>query len=98
MEIELILRTDIGLELDVAEDGQTYAENATKKALAFLRASGLMALADMTGLEVEALDGKPGLHSNRFGPEPYTDENRRAYLLQDLAANLVRGRQGFEQR
>ena len=85
LEIELILPADIGLELDVEEDGQTYAENATKKALAFSHASGLMALADDTGLEVEALDGKPGLHSNRFGPEPYTDENRRAYLLQELS-------------
>ena len=85
LEIELILPADIGLELDVEEDGQTYAENATKKALAFSQASGLIALADDTGLEVDALDGKPGLHSNRFGPEPYTDENRRAYLLQELS-------------
>jgi XTP/dITP diphosphohydrolase len=82
--VELVIPTDIGLELDVEEDGQTYAENATKKALAFSQASGLTALADDTGLEVDALGGKPGLYSNRFGPEPNTDASRRAFLLQNL--------------
>ena len=90
LDIELVLPKDIGLNLDVEEDGQTYAENATKKALAFSQASGLIALADDTGLEVEALSGKPGLHSNRFGPplgggSERTDASRRAYLLQELS-------------
>lgn len=84
LDIELVLPEDIGLKFGVEEDGQTYAENATKKALAFSQASGLTSLADDTGLEVEALNGKPGLHSNRFGPEPYTDASRRNYLLQQL--------------
>jgi len=70
LEIELVLPADIGLELDVEEDGQTYAENATKKALAFSQTSGLTSLADDSGLEVDALDGAPGLHSKRFGPSP----------------------------
>lgn len=85
LDIELVLPMDIGLELKVEEDGQTYAENATKKTLTFSQASGLTALADDTGLEVEALDGRPGLHSNRFGLEPHTDESRRSYLLQELS-------------
>ena len=85
LDIELVSPADLGLELDVEEDGQTYAENATKKALAFSQASGLTSMADDSGLEVDALDAKPGLHSNRFGIEPYTDENRRAYLLQALS-------------
>lgn len=90
LDVEMILPTEIGLELDVEEDGQTYAENAMKKAQAFSQASGLIALADDTGLEVEALDGKPGLHSNRFGPPlgeglGRTDASRRAYLLQELS-------------
>lgn len=85
LEVELVTPADLGLELEVEEDGQTYAENATKKAIAFSQASGLTALADDSGLEVDALDAKPGLHSNRFGIEPYTDENRRAYLLQALS-------------
>ncbi len=84
LEVELVLPADLGLELDVEEDGQTYAENAIKKALAFSAASGLTALADDSGLEVDALGGKPGLHSNRFGPQPSTEASRRAYLLQQL--------------
>lgn len=51
---------DIGLELDVEETGSTYSENARIKAEAFSRASGLAALADDSGLEVDALDGEPG--------------------------------------
>jgi XTP/dITP diphosphohydrolase len=84
LDVELVLPRDIGLDFDVEEDGKSYAENAAKKALAFMQASGLISIADDTGLEVDALEGKPGLHSNRFGPKPYTDESRRTYLLQEL--------------
>lgn len=87
LEIQMVSPADIELELEVEEDGQTYAENAAKKAQAFSRASGLISLADDSGLEVDALGGKPGLHSNRFGPPPggeRTDASRRAYLLQQL--------------
>ncbi len=79
--ITLVSPAEIGLKLDIEEDGKTYTENATKKALAFARASGLVALGDDSGLEVDALEGNPGLHSNRFGPQPQTDSNRRRYLL-----------------
>ena len=83
--IELILPTDIGLDLHVVEDGHTYAENASKKAVAFAQASGLYALADDSGLEVDALDGAPGLYSARYAPRPNaSDEDRRARLLQNL--------------
>ena len=67
MGIELVTPAQIGLDLDVIEDGLTYAENAAKKALAFAQASGLISVADDTGLEVDALDGAPGLYSKRFG-------------------------------
>jgi len=83
--IELITPSEIHLELEVLEDGKTYAENATKKAIAFAKASGLVSLADDSGLEVEALDGAPGLYSARYSPNPgATDADRRAYLLQNL--------------
>ncbi len=86
LELELVTPTDLGLELDVEEDGQTYAENAIKKALAFSNASGLTALADDSGLEVDALDGAPGLHSARYAPLPNaTDADRRAILLLNLS-------------
>ena len=66
-DIDLVTPAQINLELDVTEDGKTYAENATKKALAFAQASGLISLADDSGLEVDALDGAPGLYSARYG-------------------------------
>ncbi len=86
LELELISPADLGLELDVEEDGQTYAENATKKAVAFFQASGLTSLADNSGLEVDALDGAPGLHSARYSTLPNaTDADRRATLLLNLS-------------
>jgi XTP/dITP diphosphohydrolase len=85
LPIELVTPADIRLELDVPEDGSTYAENATKKAVAFQRASGLACLADDSGLEVDALDGAPGLYSARYSSKPgASDADRRAYLLQNL--------------
>jgi len=87
LKLELILPAEIGLKLEVEEDGHTYAENATKKAVAFARASGLIALADDSGLEVDALNGEPGLHSARYLPKPgATDADRRTYLLNNLHA------------
>jgi XTP/dITP diphosphohydrolase len=83
--IDLVTPADIGLQLDVAEDGQTYAENATRKAAAFAAAGGIISLGDDSGLEVDALDGRPGLHSHRFAPMPQaTDADRRKYLLELL--------------
>lgn len=85
--IELITPAQIGLDLDVREDGQTYAENASKKAVAFAQASGRISLADDSGLEVDALDGAPGLYSARYGStndEKLSDADRRKYLLRQL--------------
>ncbi len=85
LDFELVLPTQMGLDLHVKEDGSTYAENAALKAQAFAQASGLLTLADDTGLEVAALGGKPGLYSARFAPQPgATDADRRAYLLEKL--------------
>jgi XTP/dITP diphosphohydrolase len=82
---EILMPDDLGLHLEVKEDGTTYRENAAKKALAFAAATGLPALADDTGLEVAALGGAPGLYSARFAPQPNaTDADRRAYLLEQL--------------
>ncbi len=82
---ELITPAAINLNLDVVEDGKTYIENATKKAIAFAEASGLVSLADDSGLEVDALDGAPGLHSARYHPKPgANDADRRAYMIENL--------------
>jgi XTP/dITP diphosphohydrolase len=85
--IELVTPAQINLDLDVIEDGLTYAENATKKALAFASASGLISLADDSGLELDALNGAPGLHSARYGStdgEKLSDAGRRKFLLKNL--------------
>lgn len=68
LPIRLVLPEELGLHLEVAEDGQTYAENAARKALAFCQASGLVTLADDSGLEVDALGGQPGIYSARYAP------------------------------
>lgn len=90
LPFELLLPADLGLELKVEETGATYAENAALKALAYRQASGLLTLADDSGLEVDALGGAPGLHSARFSPKPgATDADRRALLLDALRSHPV---------
>ena len=87
--LELVTPADMNLNLDVEEDGTTYAENASKKAIAFAHASGLISLADDSGLEVDALDGAPGLYSARYHPKPgANDADRRAYMVENLRGKL----------
>lgn len=84
-DFDLLLPATLGIQLEVVEDGSTYAENAAKKALAYQRASGLVTLADDSGLEVDALGGAPGLYSARYLPlAGATDADRRAHLLDNL--------------
>ena len=86
-DITLVTPAQIGLDLDVIEDGHTYAENAVKKAIAFAAASNLISLADDSGLEVDALEGAPGLYSARYGSQDggkLSDADRRTYLLSKL--------------
>ena len=82
---ELVSLSDVGIELDVDETGDTLEENATLKAETYARLSGLPTLADDSGLEVEALGGAPGVHSARYAGEGATDEDRIALLLKNLA-------------
>ncbi len=83
--IELVTPADINLNLEVEENGTTYDENAAKKAIAFAHASGLVSLADDSGLEVDALDGAPGLYSARYHPKSgANDADRRAYMIENL--------------
>jgi len=82
---DLVAPADVGLNLTVPEDGATYAENATRKARAFAAASGLLTLADDSGLEVQALGGRPGLRSARYAGEGAPNARRIAKLLGELA-------------
>lgn len=84
--IELISPAELGLGLEVEESGSTYLENAQIKAEAFSKASGMISLADDSGLEVDALNGAPGLYSARFSPKKgANDKDRRDHLLEKLA-------------
>jgi len=79
---EVVSPQQIGLRLDVPEPYPTYAENAAAKAEAFCRASGLLVLADDSGIEAVALDGGPGVRTARFGGPQVVD--RVAALLERL--------------
>ncbi|MFZ5917667.1 MAG: XTP/dITP diphosphatase [Chloroflexota bacterium] len=74
-----------GLSLEVEETGDTFAENATLKAQAFAHTSGLLTLADDSGLEVDALNGAPGVFSARYAGQGASDEDRYRLLLRHLA-------------
>lgn len=84
--IALATPADVGGLPEVEEDQPTFAGNAAKKARSAARASGLWALADDSGLEVEALGGAPGVRSARFAGEPSDDGRNNARLLAELAA------------
>ena len=75
----------LGLRLDVEETGSTYAENATLKAQAFAGAANLLALGDDSGLEVDALGGRPGLRSARYGGADMPHDEKIRLLLKELA-------------
>jgi XTP/dITP diphosphohydrolase len=75
---------DLGLNEAPDETGETFLENATIKALAYARLSGLLTVADDSGLSVDALEGAPGLYSSRFGGEGASDLDRNLLLLEKL--------------
>ncbi len=82
--IELVTLDDVGIRDDVEETGATLAENARLKALTYARASGLLTLADDSGLEVDALGGEPGVRSKRYAGDNVSDAERNAFLLAKL--------------
>ncbi len=81
----LSVRDALGASLDVVEDGATFSDNAIIKARAVCRATHLVSLADDSGLEVDALGGRPGVRSARFAHEHATDAENNAKLLRELA-------------
>lgn len=86
LPVEIVTPASLGIDLHITEDGTTYADNAQKKAIGFARLSDLVSLADDSGLEVDALNGAPGLYSARYVTAAgATDADRRAFLLKNLA-------------
>lgn len=85
-EMELLSIDDFSGDLpEVEEDGDTFAANAIKKAVTLARCSNLLTLADDSGLEVDALDGAPGVYSARYAGEPCNDAANNHKLLEVLA-------------
>lgn len=82
--VELLGMAEAGLDFEVEETGATYAENALLKARAACAASGLPALADDSGVEVDALPGELGVRSARFGGEGLDDSGRNALLIEKM--------------
>ncbi len=92
--VEVVMEADVGVDVDVEETGTTFAENAALKARAVCQASGLPAIADDSGLCVDALNGAPGVYSARYGGEEIDDVGRYQLLLNNMRGQLDR-RCGF---
>lgn len=82
--VQIVLPADLGIAVDVEETGTTFAENALLKAKAICAASGLPAIADDSGLCVDALNGGPGVYSARYGGEELDDRGRYHLLLNSM--------------
>ena len=88
--VEVVLQSDVGLDLEPDETGATFAENAKIKAQAVMEASGLPAIADDSGLMVDALGGDPGVYSARYGGPGLDDTGRWQLLLKNMAGESNR--------
>ena len=90
MGVEVCSQADAGVDVDVEETGTTFEENSRLKAQAVMEASGLPAIADDSGLCVDALNGAPGVYSARYGGEGLDDAGRYRLLLSSMPAGKPR--------
>ena len=88
--VEVILQSELGIAVEVEENGTTFAENARLKAAAVCQASGLAAIADDSGLCVDALNGGPGVYTARYGGEGLDDAGRCELLLRNMRGASTR--------
>jgi len=92
LPVELVTPREIDVTIEVAETGSTYVENARLKAMTLAKVSRLVSLADDSGLEVDALNGEPGVRSSRYAGIGASDEVRIKYLLRKLEGVLLNKR------
>ena len=90
LNIEVVSPADLGITVDVEETGTTFAENAMLKAKAICKAANLPAIADDSGLCVDALNGGPGVYSARYGGEGLDDKGRYQLLLSNMRGQTTR--------
>lgn len=88
--VEVVGPKDLGITVDVEETGSTFAENAMLKAKAICEEAGLPAIADDSGLCVDALNGGPGVYSARYGGEELDDRGRYMLLLNSMRGQTTR--------
>ena len=89
---DLILQSELGVDIDVEETGTTFEENSLFKARAVMEATGLPALADDSGIAVDALNGEPGVYSARYGFDESLDDWGRMMLLLKNTEHVPDGR------
>ena len=88
--VEIVTEEELGIRVDVEETGATFAENAALKADAVMLSTGLPAIADDSGLCVDAMGGAPGVYSARYGGEGKTDAERYQLLLEMMRGQTDR--------
>ena len=91
LDIEVVLESQLGVDIEVEETGTTFEENSFLKAEAVMKATGLPALADDSGIAVDALGGAPGVYSARYGGDPGLDDWGRLLLLLKNMENVPDG-------